>query len=587
MGPCNFGWPRAINLPSSYRFSNYPISMHHFSFSNGSQLRAGRAHRFIFRSAAVVVGLLAGQRAWAQAPSWQSAYLAGGNAYSQISAIATDASGNVYVAGSFSNASLTLGTITLTNAVTSGATVGFSRDAFVAKWSPATGTFVWAQRAGGTTNNDAATALAVSGPNVYVAATLSGAGFGGAATPDGDYLIKLTDAGAVGWVQPAGIAVAALAASGSSVYVAGSFSGAVSLGSLGLTSAGSNDLAVAKLTDAGTAGSFVWAQRAGSAGPDYASALAVSGTSVYVAAGYGAAAGFGAVQLAAAGSGIAKLTDAGATGSFGWVQPVAAAATFNRLAVSNDRVYATGSFAGTVAFGTTSLTSAGPNSSFLTRLTDTGSAANFGWAQRVGDPLGNTTIQSVVAAGSSVYVAGVLGGAVSFGGTTLPSPAQAGLFVARLTDTGVAGSYNWAVPASAYFSAYSHSLAVSGNTVYLAGMLAGPVVFGGHTLPASGGPVAYLASLAEGEALASTAPNTLPGLEMAPNPATGTTMVRVPSATPATLTVRDELGRAVRTYAAIPGGASYPLNLAGLVPGVYLLEVQAGSAQATRRLVVE
>lgn len=50
----------------------------------------------------------------------------------------------MYIAGSFSNATLTLGAITLTNAVTSGNTVGMSRDAFVAKWSPITRTFVWA-----------------------------------------------------------------------------------------------------------------------------------------------------------------------------------------------------------------------------------------------------------------------------------------------------------------------------------------------------------------------------------------------------------------------------------------------------------
>jgi len=63
--------------------------------------------------------------------------------------------------------------------------------------------------------------------------------------------------------------------------------------------------------------------------------------------------------------------------------------------------------------------------------------------------------------------------------------------------------------------------------------------------------------------------------------------VRIPaSASPATLTLLDALGRAVRSQAA-PAGADYPLDLAGLAPGVYALHVRVGEAQITQRLVVE
>ncbi|MGI4866425.1 MAG: T9SS type A sorting domain-containing protein [Janthinobacterium lividum] len=530
--------------------------------------------------------LLACPLAQAQAPNWQAAWLAGGNAYSQVTGIATDASGNVYVAGSFSNATMTLGAITLTNTVTSGSTVGMSRDAFVAKWSPISGTFVWAQKAGGTTDYDAAKAIAVSGTSVYVVATLTGSGFGGAAANGGDYLIKFTDAGGLSWAQPAGITVAGLAASGTSVYLAGNFSGTASLGSLSLTSVGSADVAVAKLTDAGSTGSFVWAQRAGSSGYDNANALAVVGATLYITTGYSAAASFGATQLAAVGSAVVKLTDAGATGSFGWVQPVAAA-TFDRLAVGAGRLYATGRILGTAAFGTTTLTSSSAGGSFVAALTDGGSTATFGWAQQLSDPTGNTAIHTVAASGPAVYIAGSQRGALSFGATTLPGPLEVGLFVARLTDAGTAASYDWAVPATAYFSAYQHSLALYRNAVYLAGMLAGPVVFGGNTLPASGGPVAFLASLADETALASTPSTALAGLEVSPNPAHGTVMVRVPAGVgAATLTLLDALGRTVRTQATSASIAS-PLNLTGLAPGMYALRVQAGEALAVRQLVVE
>jgi len=541
------------------------------------------------RGLALAGCLLAGPLARAQAPSWQAAYLAGGNAYSQVTAIATDASGNVYIAGSFSNATFTLGTITLTNAVTSGSTVGMSRDAFVAKWSPITQTFVWAQRAGGTTDRDMATALAVSGTGVYVLATLNGAGFGGAVAPAGDYLVKFTDAGALVWGQPTGLTATALVASGSSVYVAGNFTGATSVGNFSLASAGGTDLAVAKLTDAGSSGSFVWVQRAGGPGAEYAPALAVQGSTVYIATSYGAGASYGATQPAGAGTGIAKLTDAGSSGSFGWVQPVAGTSV-NRLAVGAGRLYAAGGFSGTATFGSTALTSPGASSSFLVSLTDGGSTAALGWARQVGDAGGFTDIHSVVASGSSVYLAGRLGGAVSFGSTTLPAPAEAGLYVAKLTDAGPTSAYAWAVPASAYFSAFTHSLALSGSNVYLAGMLAGPVSFGATTLPASGGPVAFLASLSdEGATLATAPPAALAGLSLAPNPAHGTAQVRIPAVpgtAQATLTLLDALGRVARRQPAATG-ATATLDLAGLAPGVYVLRVQAGAATATQKLVVE
>ncbi|RZK62504.1 MAG: T9SS type A sorting domain-containing protein [Hymenobacter sp.] len=298
------------------------------------------------------------------------------------------------------------------------------------------------------------------------------------------------------------------------------------------------------------------------------------------------AASFGATQLAAAGSGVAKLIDAGPTSSFGWVQPVVAA-TFSRLAVGNGRLYATGRILGTATFGSTALTSTSGGSSFVAALTDGGSTAGFGWAQQLGDPTGNTAIHTVAASGGAVYVAGVQRGALSFGSTTLPAPVDVGLFVARLTDAGPTASYAWAVPAKAYFSAYAHSLALYKSTLYLTGMLAGPVEFGTTSLPASGGPVAYLASLADETALAATPAAALAGLEVSPNPAHNTVLVRVPAgAGAAALTLLDALGRTVRTQTA-PAGLTSSLDLAGLTPGMYALRVQVGEGQAVRQLVVE
>ncbi|RTQ52137.1 T9SS type A sorting domain-containing protein [Hymenobacter gummosus] len=83
------------------------------------------------------------------------------------------------------------------------------------------------------------------------------------------------------------------------------------------------------------------------------------------------------------------------------------------------------------------------------------------------------------------------------------------------------------------------------------------------------------------------------GLTVAPNPTASRATVRltVPTAAPVTVSVRNVIGREVRRVqqAARPAGATVevPLTLDGLAAGVYLVNVQAGSATATTRLVVQ
>ena len=393
--------------------------------------------------------LLAGwPAAHAQGPTWQLAIALGGGSYSEVSAVATDAAGNVYLTGWFSNSSLVLGRITLTNAVTSGSQVGFSKDVFVAKWSPATQDFVWAQRAGGTTDGDYPTAIIAANNAVYVATSLVAApvGLGGSAGGTGYYLTKLTDAGMLVWAQPLGGPAAALAISGNALYAAGSFSGAVSFGSHRFTSAGSNDLYLTKLTDAGASSSYAWALQ-GNDG--FANAVAVSGSNVYIAGSYYRPTTLGGQPLAGTGAFVAKLTDTGAGSSFGWVQPLVAS-TPNAsgvgalaLAVSGAKVYVAGSVQGTVALGATSLTSFGYEDLLVARLTDTGPAASIDWTRQAGGAGGTSAAHALVVAGTTVYVAGTAGSAFSFDAGAAAGSNAKGVVVAKLTDTGPAGRVAW------------------------------------------------------------------------------------------------------------------------------------------------
>ncbi|MDO7852678.1 T9SS type A sorting domain-containing protein [Hymenobacter convexus] len=202
------------------------------------------------------------------------------------------------------------GSVTLTKASTN----SFTYNGFVAKLIDIgnASSFVWAQRASGTGDNTIS-ALGVSGSNVYVAGGFNSTINVGPNTfthmGNGDiFVAKLADAGSTAnfvWGQRAGgtgvDGSSTLAVSGNYIYVGSMFRSATAdFGATTLTNAGNNtgDMCVAKLTDAGNTGSFVWAQRAGSVNEEIPYALAINGTSLYVVGEFeGTTAGFGSITI--------------------------------------------------------------------------------------------------------------------------------------------------------------------------------------------------------------------------------------------------------------------------------------------------
>lgn len=555
-----------------------------------------------WQMAALILLLLAGRTALAQAPAWETAIAIGPAAGSSVytTATATDATGKVYITGEFSG-TVSWGSTTFTS------TVG--RDIFVAKWDPVAAAFVWA-RVGGTGGDDFATSIAVSGASIYVAGYLGGAAtFGPVAfTTTGQtdaFVVKLTDAGSTGqfvWGKSAGGLgnsnygqARGLATNGSSVYLAGNFVGTVGFGTTALTSAGSSDVFVAKLTDAGSTGSFVWAQRAGGLAPEYTYALAATATGVYVAGSFGYIAGFGGDNLTASGTDdvfVAKLTDAGATGSFTWAQRGGGPGTeaAYALAVTGNNVYVAGSFTSpTATFGSTVLANAGAYDVFVAKILDAGATASTVWAQQAGGP-GDDYANALIATGNSVYVAGDFRNTARFGSTALPAIGDGDVFAAKLVDAGPAGAFAWAAQAGAPGkNTYAYALAQSGPHVYAVGYFEDVATFGPRAVTGSPNATnAFLASLTDATGLASARMAPLAGVAVFPSPAHGTATVLLPAlpSSTATLTILDALGRPLRTQTAATNSKAN-LDLTGLAPGLYAVRVAAGGSTATQRLVVE
>lgn len=152
------------------------------------------------------------------------------------------------------------------------------------------------------------------------------------------------------------------------VYVAGTFSESITLGTTTLT-ARFPQLFVAKWSS--TTGQFVWGITQGDAlSPN---GLAVQGTSVYVSASTTTPTGY-----------VIKVTDAGVSASVGWVQTFPNT-SMGELAAVGPSVYLYGSFLNpTLTLGTTTLTNTGFSSLFVAKLTDAGATASYTWAVKAG-----------------------------------------------------------------------------------------------------------------------------------------------------------------------------------------------------------
>lgn len=366
-------------------------------------------------------------------PEWTWALRAGGSGtyHDEGKAITTDASGNIFVTGSFSG-SATFGSTTLTS-------VG-ARDIFIAKLDPA-GNWLWA--------------------------------------------IKVGNSG-----QDMGNGIATDAAG--NCYVTGSFTTNVYFGIILLTSAGSYDVFVAKLD---TNGNWLWATRAGASGSDVCNGLCTdaSGNS-YVTGNYSGTATFGSLSLPPYGNGDAFISKLDANGNWLWARRAGGASDYDAgLAIAadgNGNCFATGYFGYTASFGNTSLTCNGWSDIFVTALD---SAGNWLWARGAGAANYDYGYSIATDSGGNCYVAGSFMDTVLFGTTSLASAGQADIFAAELNAEGNwlwavrAGS-------TGNDYAYGISATPNGSC-WLTGYYTGTVLFGADSITSAGAEDVFVSRL--------------------------------------------------------------------------------------------
>ncbi|MEW6469916.1 MAG: SBBP repeat-containing protein [Bacteroidota bacterium] len=525
----------------------------------------------------------------AQTPSWQWAKSAGTTGAEAAASTALDASGNLYVVGWFTSASITFGSSTLINS-------GMS-DVFLVKYDPS-GNVLWARNMGGADGDVGNGVVADASGNVYITGWFTSASitFGSgtitnAGTGSSDVFVAKYDAsGNPLWARSAGGSMAdrgydVAADANGNLYLTGWFSSAAidfGTGSMSNAGSGTNDLFVAKFD---ASGNTQWARRAGGANSDGGAGIVADGNgNSYITGSFASSSiDFGNGPLSNAASGMTDVffVKYDASGNASWSLAFGGTGddNGNGLALNGNNAYITGSFgSASMVIGSNVLNNGSPGTNDVFAASYTTSGASVNWAQSAGGPdIDNGNSIAVDASGNayvtgSFYSANVLFGTISL---TNAAPGYRDIFVASY---GPAGNVAWAVQAGNVSEETGNGVSVSGtgDDIYIAGMFnSATLTFGSYTIFKGCGDDVFAAKL--GSMMVGVDDDGVIGMiEVYPNPGNGMVTVLIPddgTAGSAQIEVFDQLGRQIYESMLVIG--KNEMDLMHFCKGIYYYRVTA------------
>jgi hypothetical protein len=434
--------------------------------------------------------LMAGHAA-AQTPVhlWSSRF---GDSSAQYGYAVTTASGTgfVFVAGEF-NGTIDLGGGPLTSA---GGT-----DVFLAKFSHYGG-HLWSMSFGDASQQAASAVSTDDAGNVYMIGRYGGVvNFGGGnLTSAGSwdmFVVKFNSAGVHQWSRSFGGVYDefcnALAVDGTgNVHITGEFPVTIDFGGGVLTSAGGNDVFLAKLN---SPGSHLWSKRFGDSSYQYAHGVAVDGSGdVCVTGEFLGSINFGGSDLASAGIHDIYLARLDGSGAHLWSKRFGDPANQLGQSVSFDgygNAYFAGHITGSADFGGGLLTSAGSYDAVVAKFD---AAGTHQWSRRVGDGSYQYVTAMSVSPLGDVFLAGHFAGTMDFGGGPLTSSGASDAFLAKLATS---GAHRWSQRFGDANNQIPHGVALrSAGGAHMVGEFEGSINFGGNVLVSAGQHDVFLAS---------------------------------------------------------------------------------------------
>lgn len=421
-------------------------------------------------------------------PGWPQRFGGTGTSATSVYDLALDSAGNVLIMGVFG------GTVDFGGGLLTSAT---SYDLFMAKYKP-DGTHLWSKRYTGTDYQYFSCVKVDASGDVYVSGVIQGStDLGGgvltSAGIDDGVLAKYrgTDGGHVwskrwGGVSGDGFGGIALDSNGN-LFAVGRFYQTVDFGGGGLTSAGFNDIALAKYKTAD--GSHVWSKRFGGTGIDQGTAVAVdSSGDAYITGLFQNTVDFGGGPLTAMGMlDVYVARFAGANGNHVWSKSFGATGSYSlpyRVAVDNaGSTFVTGKFQGTVNFGGGGVTSGGGYDGFVARYR--ASDGGYVWAKRFGSTSEDEAWAVTPDGSGNVLISGYFTGTVDPGGGALTSAGMTDLLLARYKITD--GSFVGAKRFGGSKSENALSVVMDGSgSAFVSGNFQDTMDFGGKQLTATG-----------------------------------------------------------------------------------------------------
>ena len=279
--------------------------------------------------------------------------------------------------------------------------------------------------------------------------------------------------------------------SSGNVYIIGVFQGSIDFGGGTLTTAGANDVFVAKFD---SAANHIWSKRFGDASNQFGLGIALDSSNNVLLTGYNpGTVNFGGSDIVAAGQFDVWVAKLDTNGNHIWSFGFASSDEQQGWSVARDasnNVDLTGYYRNTINFGGGDLPAAADWHAFLAKFNSSGAHQ---WSKGFGSAgAGQTFSRAVAVDGSAnVYISGQFDTSVNFGGATLPTVGSRDAYIAKF-DTN--GTHVWSQRFGDTADQQGRRVAVdSAGNVFFHGYFQGVTNFGCGALTSAGGYDTFLA----------------------------------------------------------------------------------------------
>ena len=264
--------------------------------------------------------------------------------------------------------------------------------------------------------------------------------------------------------------------SSDNIYITGTSEGTNIFGK-NVTSGTTRDIFVAKLNSSGV---VKWVYTAGGTGADRGRKIALdSSGNIYVAGYYENTVDFGGGNITSNGSWDAFLLKLNSSGTFQWVKSYGASNNDlgRDVAIdSNDNIYLTGNFRGTVDFGGGDVSS-NPSTNAYIFLVKFNSSGVFQWVYTAGGTGVDDVRSLALDSSDNPYITGSFQSTVNFGGGNTTAANTNDLFILKLNSS---GAYQSIYTSNIDTSQKAKGLFIdSSGNVYATGTFKNTVNFGG------------------------------------------------------------------------------------------------------------